>query len=151
MPEQEKQFEFGVGMETGNENDLIIASQRGHLVYPLGPADKIAIREVLRELIVSITRRDIFTIPSGATTFEATADFMSITGAAAVTIATITGGYDGQILSLLFTDANVTITDDATTTRNTVNLSAAFASTANDVLTLRYNGNKWFEMARSTN
>ena len=143
MPNDEKQFD-------GSTKPLE-ASARSQIAYRLDPESKTAIKEVLRELTKAISRQDALTIPSGATTFKASSDLMKLTGAAAVTIATITEGYAGQHLKLIFTDANVTITDDATTTRNSVNLSAAFTSTANDVMTLIYDGNKWFESSRSAN
>lgn len=92
------------------------------------------------------------TLAAAATTIAETANVMTITGdAGANTIATITGGLSGQILTLIFTDALVTITDDATGNANTVNLSAAFTSTANDTLTLVFNGTSWREVARSVN
>lgn len=92
------------------------------------------------------------TLGAAATTFALTANVMTITGnGGGNTLATITGGISGQILTLIFADANVTITDDATATANTVNLSAAFTSTANDILTLVHNGTSWREVSRSTN
>src|SRR3990167_10938471 len=92
------------------------------------------------------------TLGVGATTFAATSDLMTITGdGGANTIGTITGGVNGQILTLLFVDANVTITDTYAATANTVNLSAAFTGAANTALTLVSNGNKWFEISRSVN
>lgn len=92
------------------------------------------------------------TVAAAATTFAVTNNFVEVTGdAGANTVATITGGVSGQILTLLFVDGLVTITDTAAATADTVNLSAAFTSSAIDTLTLIYNGVKWIEIARSVN
>lgn len=97
------------------------------------------------------SRKDQLTIPSGATSFNLTSNYMVITGGAAVTIAKIIGGYEGQILTLQFTDSNVTITDDATKALDTINLSAAFTSSAEDTMQLIYDGTSWREVGRSVN
>lgn len=97
------------------------------------------------------SRKDQLTIPSGATSFNLTSNYMVLTGAAGVTIATIVGGYEGQILTLEFTDANITITDDATKALDTINLSAAFTSSAEDTMQLIYDGVSWREIGRSVN
>ncbi len=92
------------------------------------------------------------TLGAAVTTFVETNNFIKLTGAGGGnTISTITGGVAGQTLTLLFVDALVTITDTAAATANTVDLSAAFTSTANDTITLIFDGNKWFEVSRSTN
>lgn len=54
-------------------------------------------------------------------------------------------------LTLYFVDGLVTLTDTDAATANTVNLSAAFTSSANDTLTLVFIGTKWFEKSRSVN
>lgn len=97
------------------------------------------------------SRKDSLTIQTGATSFNLTSNYMILTGQAGVTIATIIGGYEGQILTLQFTDGNVTITDTATGAIDTVNLSAAFTGSANDTLQLIYDGVSWREIARSVN
>lgn len=77
---------------------------------------------------------------------------MIITGdAGANTIATITGGIDGQFLCLLFVDALVTITDDNSHAADSVDLSAAFTSADDTVLLLKYDGTSWYEVSRSVN
>ena len=92
------------------------------------------------------------TLAAAATTLAVTKDFVTLTGdGGGNTLATITGGATGQILTILFVDALVTITDDATGNAGTVNLSAAFTSSANDVVTLLSNGTSWFETSRSVN
>lgn len=129
-------------------------AQRAQLQYPLDLQSEGALARALENVERGIVRkrnRFPLTIPSGATTFNVGSDYMVITGAAAVTIATIGGGQEGQILTLQFTDGNVTITDDATATADTVNLSAAFTSSADDVMQLLYDGTSWREVTRSAN
>ena len=92
------------------------------------------------------------TLGSGATTLAVASIVVKLTGdAGGNTIGTITGGISGMSLVIIFVDALVTITDTDAPTANTVNLSAAFTSSANDTLSLVYDGNKWFETARSVN
>ncbi len=91
------------------------------------------------------------TLGAGAVTFAATRDLVRLYGDAGTnTIATITGGYMGQILTILFPDALVTITDTGTGAADTVNLSAAFTSSAGDTMMLIYFG-AWQELSRSVN
>jgi hypothetical protein len=100
----------------------------------------------------SYTGDSDLTLGVAATTFAATGTFMVITGdAGANTVATITGGSKGMLLTLLFVDALVTITDNKGTTADQVDLSAAFTSTADDTIQLVHNGTNWFEVSRSVN
>lgn len=127
---------------------------RAQLQYPLDPESKGALRVALEEIqkdVIQKRSRIQFTISTGATSFAVASDYMVLTGAAGVTIATIVGGREGQILTLSFTDANITITDDATAAAGTVNLSAAFTSTGNDVMRLLFDGISWREVSRSVN
>jgi len=88
----------------------------------------------------------------GATTFAVTGEAMVITGdGGGNTVATITGGKTGQILILTFVDALVTITDTDAHTANTIDLSAAFVSADDKMLTLFFDGTSWYELSRSTN
>jgi hypothetical protein len=64
----------------------------------------------------------------------------------ATTITNFTGGVTGQTITLLFTDANTTLTDGTN-----LKLAGAFSSTADDTMTLFYNGTAWYEMSRSVN
>lgn len=92
------------------------------------------------------------TLGVAVTTFAADSNVMEITGDAGTnTIATITAGLAGQLLTLIFTDGNVTITDDNTHAANTVDLSAAFTSADDTVLQLVYDGTSWYEVSRSVN
>lgn len=92
------------------------------------------------------------TLGAAATTFDVTHTFMTITGdGGGNTIATITGAKPGQILTLLFVDALVTITDTDAHTADTIDLSAAFTSADDTVLQLVYNGTSWYEVSRSVN
>lgn len=93
------------------------------------------------------------TLGVAATTFAVTKNFHEIDGdAGGNTIATITGGLTGAYLTLKFIDSSVIVTDDNTGTSNTINLNAAFTSTANDIMVLIYDGTSWYEAgSRSAN
>lgn len=92
------------------------------------------------------------TIAAAAATFAVASNVVTVTGdAGANTVTTITGGVSGQILTLIFADGLVTITDDAGGGANTINLSAAWTSSANDVMQLVFNGTSWREASRSVN
>lgn len=105
-------------------------------------------------IIDSILYTPTITLALGAaaTTLIARGNKMEITGdGGGNTIATITGGIDGMTLTLTFVDALVTLTDDNTSTVNTLNTSAAFTSTANDVIVFESKGGSWREVSRSVN
>ena len=90
------------------------------------------------------------TLGAAATTFALSSSTHVVTGhGGANTIATITGGSAGVVLTLLFVDALVTITDTDAATASTINLKAPFVSTAGGSLQLIHNGTKWFEVGRS--
>lgn len=92
------------------------------------------------------------TLGAAATTFAVTSGFAEMTGdGGGNTVATITGGVAGMPLTLLFTDANITITDTDAHTANTVDLSAAFTSADDTTLTLISDGTSWYEVSRSVN
>ena len=80
-----------------------------------------------------------------------TSHLMTVSAAASETIATISGGYSGMRLALIFLDTNTTITDTATEAADTVNLSAAFTGADGTVLELVYDGTSWREVSRSVN
>jgi hypothetical protein len=75
--------------------------------------------------------------------------FMVIANAGATSITNFTNAVNGQILTLIFSDANTTVT------RNNAYLSLGlnFTSTANDTLTLIYRSADalWYEVARGIN
>jgi hypothetical protein len=72
-----------------------------------------------------------------------------ISNSGATSITNFTNAVNGQIITLIFTDANTTVT------RNNAYLSLGlnFTSTANDTLTLIYRGSEalWYEVCRSVN
>lgn len=101
---------------------------------------------VLRTSVQTIT------LPVGATTFEVVDDTVIVIGdAGGNTIATITGGVIGQKLSLLFSDALVTITDNNTHTSDSIDLGSAFTSADDKTLMLLFDGTSWYETGRSVN
>ena len=92
------------------------------------------------------------TCGGAATTFAVDSNLVTVTGdAGANTIATITGGVAGQLVTLIFVDALVTVTDTDAHTANTVDLSAAFTSADDTVLQLVFDGTSWYEVSRSVN
>jgi hypothetical protein len=92
------------------------------------------------------------TLAESATTLAITKNNVAVTGdAAGNTVATITGAGPVGLYTFRFIDDKVTITDTAEGTANTVNLSAAFTSSADDILVLYWNGTSWREASRSVN
>ncbi len=72
---------------------------------------------------------------------------MLISNSSPTSITNFTNAVTGQILTLIFNDANTTVT------RNNAYLFGGlnFTSTANDTLTLIQNGGLWYEVSRSVN
>ncbi len=100
---------------------------------------------------VSTAKQDD-TLGAGATTFAVTSNVMTITGdGGGNTVATITGASSGTLLTLIFVDGNVTITDDDTHGADSVDLSAAFTSADDTTLQLVYDSVSWYEVSRSVN
>ncbi len=93
------------------------------------------------------------TLGNGATTLAITKNVVTLTGHVDDnTLGTITGGLAGQTLTIICTDAKVTITDtDDAGGANTVDLSAAFTSANDTILQLIFDGTTWFEISRSVN
>lgn len=89
---------------------------------------------------------------NAATTIAVTRNAHILDCDGAETLTTITGGIVGQVLVLKFLDADIcTVTDDDTGTANTIDISAAFLSTARDTLTLIFDGTSWVETSRAVN
>lgn len=104
------------------------------------------IKNYVKSTIPELNRVQGITLSSGATTFDVrNSDNLSVSGSVAVSITTITNGYNGQILTLIFNDANVTLVHDATATRNTINLGGANVTGAdNTTLQLIFDGTSWY-------
>jgi hypothetical protein len=97
---------------------------------------------------------EAITLGAGATTFAVDRNVVIVTGdAGGNTIATITGGIEGQTLTLLFVDGLVTISNDDTHGADTVDLDGAnnFVSADDKVLTLIYDGTSWYKVSESAN
>lgn len=128
-------------------------SQRAQLEYPLDLQSEGALKYALENVEKDVIRkrnRIQTTLLSGATSFNVASDYMVLTAQAAVTIAKIGGGREGQILTLQFGDGNITITDTGTEAADTVNLSSSFTSAADQVLQLLFDGTSWREVGRGT-
>lgn len=95
------------------------------------------------------------TLGAGVTTFGLAGEVMVITGdGGANVIATITGGYEGMRLILIFVDGFVTITDNDAHDADSVDVAGAatdFVGADDTVLELIYDGTSWYEMSRSVN
>ena len=90
----------------------------------------------------------IGTYTAGATTPSVLGvSHMLVSNSGATSITNFTNAVNGQILTLIFNDANTTVT------RNNAYLFGGlnFTSTANDTLTLIQNGGLWYEVCRSVN
>ena len=147
-----KQFDFGVSQSGFPHQSFDFSNvSRAQLQYPLDLESEGALRSVLANIVRELNEPKSVVLASGATSFVASSNVMVVSASALVTIATITEGYEGQILTLIFLDANVTLTDTGTGANNTFNLSAAFTSTANDTIQFVFRNRSWFETSRSVN
>jgi hypothetical protein len=82
----------------------------------------------------------------GATTPSVTGiTYMPISNSSATTITNFTGGVTGQILYLLFNDANTTINRSNARLAGSINFTSAQFAT----LALLFNGSEWIEVSRS--
>ena len=101
------------------------------------------------------TINDPNTLGVGATTFIIESNVMTMTGdGGGNTVATITGADSGTLLTLIFADGNVTITDTDAHTANTIDLAGAATNlTSADDTTLQivFDGTSWYETSRSVN
>jgi len=74
-------------------------------------------------------------------------DVVSVTATGAVTVTSITAtGNTGRIVTLVFADGNVTITDGGN-----LKLAGNLVGTVDDTMTLVCNGTNWYEISRSVN
>jgi len=101
------------------------------------------------------TPTDPNTLGNGDTTFICESNVMIITGdGGGNTIGTITGAKSGTLLTMIFVDGNVTITDTDAHTANTVDLAGTatdFTSADDKTLQIVYDGTSWYETSRSVN
>lgn len=94
--------------------------------------------------------------PTGAFTFTDADTTPSVKGreyfkcanTGATVITAFDDGAPGQVIEIIFTNANTTVTDGGT-----IFLAGAanFVSSADDVMRLRFNGTNWYETSRSVN
>lgn len=92
------------------------------------------------------------TLGVGISSFSISSNLFTLTGdGAGNTIATITGATDGHLLTIIFTDANVTITDDNSHGADSIDLSAAFTGADDTTLQIMHDGTSWYEVSRSVN
>ncbi len=116
-------------------------------------------------ILWSSSNKALFVEPSGygapkrdaditGTEFTMTSNIMQISATAgAVSIATIAGApANGCLLTLIFTDANVTLSDNNTGASNTLDLGGDISSADDKVVQLVHDGTSWFRVsAAATN
>lgn len=88
------------------------------------------------------------TIVLGDTTFAVDSNCVTLTSdGVGNNVTTITGGINGQILTLIFVDALVVLIDDNNHGFDTLDLTGNLNPAADTVLQLIFNGNNWFQVA----
>jgi hypothetical protein len=145
--------------QTTNDNLLIIDNQNRSsaaneiiksLFYGVFNADPDS--QTLRVNALLGHRASTTSLGVGVTTFAVNANVMTVTGdGGGNTIATITGALPGTMLTLIFVDALVVVTDNNAHAGDSVDLSAAFTSADDTTLQLVYDGTSWYEVSRSVN
>lgn len=104
---------------------------------------------------IRATAQQTATLGAAATTFGVTSNVITLTGdGGGNTIATITGGVDGMLLTIICVDANITFTDTDAAAANKMDLPgvATDITSADDkVIQLVYDGTSWFCTSVSTN
>lgn len=91
--------------------------------------------------------RAFLIFPNGATTpsvWGGTNFFTANSGA--TTITTFLDGREGQRITIVFTDANTTITDGSN-----LMMAGSITGTANDTIEYVFDGRNWYELGRSVN
>lgn len=86
------------------------------------------------------------TLPDNTTPSVAGGNNWKCTPASGVTITNFTGGTSGQIVHIVFTNGNATLSD-----AGNLKLLAGFTSSADDAMILLYDGTNWYELNRSVN
>ena len=89
--------------------------------------------------LVTFTNADTTPTVAGSTLFKTN-------NAGGTTITTFDDAVANQIITIIFTDANTTISE-----ASNIKLSAAFTSTADDTIQLVYDGTSWYELSRAVN
>jgi len=90
----------------------------------------------------------------GATAFPITSNVHTLTCTGAETITTITGGINGQLLTIIHEDSECTLNDTDDDTADQLDLVGAdgdLAGATDQTIQLLYNGAHWFEVSRSVN
>lgn len=135
--------------------------------FSVGEDGRVVIAGVAAITALAVTAGDITTgdgaiasavetlaeLGAGVTTFAIDSNVCIVDGeAGGNTISTITGGVAGQLLTLIFTDPLVTITDTNTHAADTIDLVGADTTFADDAtLTLVFAAGSWYEVCRSVN
>lgn len=102
---------------------------------------------------VSEGKQEVF-LESGQSEATAESTPMVITGhSLGNTLAKINkaGSFPGQVLTIIFRDALVTLTDDNSHAAGTLDLSLIFVSSTDATITMIFDGVSWYEIGRSNN
>ena len=99
------------------------------------------------------TTAQTMNLGSGDTTFVLTSNVVVLTGFGGTnTLATITGAKSGQLLTIIFVDGLVTLTDNDAHTANTFDLTGDITGADDAVIQLIFDGISWYQVsAVSTN
>jgi len=130
---------YGVQFSTGHSNVLVdgVDLTGNSLGSAIGGSNTVLILD-------SCLSQDSTTVASGSTvTPPAIGNVITVTGT--TTINNVQVSRVGRIITLLFTDP-VTVNDTGN-----LKLAGAFSATADDTLTLVYDGSYWLEISRSAN
>lgn len=138
-------FKFGENLDRVSQQIQPLSLSEA-VSYPLDAVSTEVVKKITEEFLPEIGRTQSIDLASTDISFDVrNTDTMKLVASAAVTIATITNGYNGQVLTLVFDDANVTLTDDSTGAANTIDLGGAdYVSTPNTTLDLVFDGESWF-------
>jgi hypothetical protein len=86
------------------------------------------------------------TLPDNTTPSVSNVNACKCSPAGATTITNFTNGQTGQIIYIIFTNANATLSD-----AGNLKLNGGFTSSGDDTMQLIYDGTNWYELARSVN
>lgn len=102
---------------------------------------KWAVRDSVRALYFLASRFN--TLPDNTTPSVAGGNNWKCTPSGATTITNFSSGTSGQVITVVFTNGNATLSG------SNLKLNGAFTSTANDAMRLVYDGTNWYETGRS--
>lgn len=153
--------DYSVGRDADGTNQL-------HLNVPTGAGFEFSVNDTaemtLSATVLNLTGANLTvtgqmatavqsaTMGAAATNFAVTRNVVKLVDDGdGSTLTTITGGLAGQLLTIIFDTAQIITVTDGTCTADAIMIAAAYASTADDTLTIAYDGTCWREVSRSVN